>query len=278
MSTQSSSQGNLKINNHLNEFWILFLTNLAILSPQNSPQNNDNLNKQSCLNEKTLEANRICNEIEHHHNHSQNDYFQQEALEKLIQESSINIQRKNEIKLETCEKKTNNSNDNKTKTNNWISVDCSLKKDDDGSTDNIERKKLEKDTKNSIDTIKQDNKSSLRETVEYMKNKENGTIETVSENSIINQYENDKTISIKINQSTKSANNEIEDNTSEMINNEKLSPHKLKKLVSNSAFKDYNNPQLNKNLFDVNISTFDSENLFNSENGGVSVKIFHSAQ
>ena len=153
-----------------------------------------------------------------------------------------------------------------------------MKKDDDGSTDNIERKKLEKDTKNSIDTIKQDNKSSLRETVEYMKNKENGTIETVSENSIINQYENDKTISIKINQSTKSANNEIEDNTSEMINNEKLSPHKLKKLVSNSAFKDYNNPQLNKNLFDVNISTFDSENLFNSENGGVSVKIFHSAQ
>jgi hypothetical protein len=216
------------------------------------------------------------------HNPTHHEYFQQEALEKLIQENSFKLQSKNEIKIEACEKKNNDSNENKT--NIWNSVEmnnCILKKDDSVSIDNIERIKLEKNAK-KFDTSNHDNKASLKETVEYMKNKENETIENVLEiDNSINHYENDKPISIKQNYSTKSTNNinnETEDITSEMINNEKLSPHKLKKLVSNSAFKDYNNPQTNKNLHDGNISTFDSEKLFNSENGGGNIRICHSTQ
>ena len=244
--------------------------------------------------------NRMCNEIEqHNHNRSretENDYFPQEALEKLIQESSISIQSgKNEIKLETCENIPNETNENKAKMkSNWSSIENNSHKKEDNNVISIDsismRNQLEKDGR-KINEAKHDSKASSKESiVEYIKNnfnKENGNIETIIENhSTLNEYDNDSKNSCMkqnsqpiINNANNTTYSEKED-TSEMINNEKYSPHKLKKLVSNSAFKDYSNPQTNsnKNIFDVNTGSFDSESncIFNSENNGMNAKMFSS--
>jgi hypothetical protein len=252
----------------------------------------DASNKEVCMDDKNLELHRICHDqLQTVTRANNNEYFEQEALEKLIEESShINIQSSIGVSI----KKENDSGLKLKSKADWdsdeIKPNFSLK-DGDVSLPNIDshqnQDKEERNKNAELNTRKSENKIILNEPFDQKENnysKENGVLEQIQEDSNINEFESDVksvTYSKQKNQTTLSNIAIVDErkdcNTSETINNEKFLQHKLKKLnVPNSAFKDYTSSQSlsNKSLFEMNTNTLNSENntLYNHESVGINVK------